>query len=291
MYLRHDILRKNGKAYSYWRLVKSVRVGKKVRQQTVADLGPLNRAGQEQARALARKLGGDQEQPGLFDPPIDKEVAEIRLNGVRLERVRRFGDVWLAMKLWRMAGLDTFFEKCLPVGREDIPWSTMAEILTVARLCEPSSELHIAEDWIRKTSLANMLLIDESVINEDRLYRGLDEMLPFKEALEKHLKDKWEGLFEVSYDLLLYDVTSTYFEGQAAGNPQAQRGYSRDHRGDCKQVCVGLVVTKGGFPLGYEQFPGNLHDSETVKQIASQKGSDTTEKCSASLCQTPMRFS
>ena len=267
MYLRHDTIRKNGKAYSYWRLVKSVRDGKKVRQQTVADLGPLDRAGQEQARALARKLGGDQDQPGLFDPPIEKEVAEIRLNGVRLERVRRFGDVWVAMKLWRMAGLDEFFEKCLPVGREDIPWAAMAEVLTIARLCEPSSELHIAEDWIRKTAACDVLMLDETAINEDRLYRGLDEMLPFKEALEKHLKARWEGLFEVTYDLLLYDVTSTYFEGQALGNPQAKRGYSRDHRPDCKQVCVGLVVAKGGYPLGYEQFPGNIHDSQTVKTI------------------------
>ena len=143
----------------------------------------------------------------------------------------------------------------------------MAELLTIARLCEPSSELHIAEDWLRKTALADILGVAEEKINEDRLYRGLDKLLPLKAALESHLKEKWEGLFGIKYDLLLYDVTSTYFEGQVKGNPQAQRGHSRDHRPDCKQVCIGLVVTREGMPLGYEVFPGNLNDSKTVKTI------------------------
>ncbi|MEK7374397.1 MAG: IS1634 family transposase, partial [Thermodesulfobacteriota bacterium] len=140
-----------------------------------------------------------------------------------------------------------------------------AKILTVARLCEPLSELHIAEDWLRKTALADILGIDEEKINEDRLYRGLDKALPLKPALEAHVKKQWEGLFDIKYDLLLYDITSTYFEGKMDGNPQARRGHSRDHRPDCKQVCIGLVVTRDGMPLGYEVFPGNLHDSKTVK--------------------------
>lgn len=267
MFLRHSTIRKNGKTHTYWRLVRSIRVGKKVRQETVAELGALNRAGQERARALARKLGGDRDQPGLFDPPMEHEVAEVRLNGVRLERMRRFGDVWLGMKLWRMAKLDVFFEEHLPVGKEEIPWAVMAEILTIARLCEPSSELHIAEDWLRKTALCDMLGLEETLVNDDRLYRGLDEVLPLKDALQAHLKKQWEGLFEVKYDLLLYDVTSVYFEGEALRNPEAQRGHSRDHRPDCKQVCIGLVVTRGGHPLGYEQFAGNVHDSKTVREI------------------------
>ena len=214
---------------------------------------------------LARRLGGHAEQAGLFDPPLDKEVAQVRLNGVKLERVRRFGDVWLACKLWRMAKFDEFFETQLGRGSEDIPWSTMAKILTVARFCEPSSELHIAEDWLRKTALADILGVDEEQVNDDRLYRGLDKVLPLKAALESHVKKQWEGLFDIKYDLLLYDITSTYFEGKMEGNPQARRGHSRDHRRDCKQVCIGLVVTREGMPLGYEVFPGNLHDSKTVK--------------------------
>jgi transposase len=267
MYLRHTTRRKDGKTHVYWQLVRSVRIGKKVRQETVAHLGELDAKGRLRAGELARRLGGHAEQPGLFDQPLEKEVVEVRLNGVKLERVRRFGDVWLACKLWRMAKLDEFFESHLPQGWEDIPWSTMAKILTVARLCEPSSELHIAEDWLRKTALADILGVDEEKVNEDRLYRGLDKVLPLKAALEAHVKKQWEGLFAIQYDLLLYDITSTYFEGQMLGNPQARRGHSRDHRPDCKQVCIGLVVTREGMPLGYEVFPGNLHDSKTVKTI------------------------
>lgn len=269
MYLRHSVVRKDGKAHTYWRLVRSVRIGKKVRQETVAQLGELDEKGRLRARELAERLGGHIAQPGLFDPPLEKEVIQIRLNGVRLERVRRFGDVWLGYKLWRMAKLDEFFEKRLVRGDEEIPWWTMAELLTIARLCEPSSELHIAEDWLRKTSLADILGVAEEKINEDRLYRGLDKILPLKTELEAHLREKWEGLFGIKYDLLLYDVTSTYFEGQVKGNPQAQRGHSRDHRPDCKQVCIGLVVTREGMPLGYEVFPGNLNDSKTVQSVVT----------------------
>ena len=224
MYLRHSTFHKNGKTHTYWRLVKSVRTGKKVRQETVAELGELNWQGRLKAQALAQRLGAEREPPGLFDAPIEKEVAEVRLNVVALERVRRFGDVWLGTKLWSMAGLDAFFEKELTEGKEDIPWSMMAEILTIARLCEPSSKLHIAEDWLRKTALADLLGVTEEKINENRLYRGMDKVLPLKEGLENHLKERWQTMFNVSYDLLLYDVTSTYFEGQMKKNPQARRG-------------------------------------------------------------------
>ncbi|MEA3428224.1 MAG: IS1634 family transposase [Thermodesulfobacteriota bacterium] len=265
MYLRYTVRRKNGKTHKYWQLVKSVRIGKKVRQEIVAQLGELNAQGQLRANKLARQLGGHIEQPGLFDPPLEKEVAQVRLNGIKLKRIRRFGNIWIGYKLWRMAKLDKFFEENLPRGREDISWATMTEIMTIARLCEPSSELHISEDWLRKTALADMLCIDEEKINEDRLYRGLDKILLLKKALEAHLKGLWEGMFGIQYDLLLYDITSTYFEGKMEENAQAKRGHSRDHRSDCKQVCIGLVVTKEGMPLGYEVFSGNLHDSKTVK--------------------------
>jgi hypothetical protein len=184
MYLRHDVIHKDGKDHSCWRLVRSVRVGRKVRRQTVAHLGELDAKGRLRAQALARELGGHQEPPGLFDPPLDKEVAQVRLNGVRMERVRRFGDVWMGQKLWRMAKLDEFFDKTLVKGEEEIPWGVMAELLVIARLCEPSSELHIAEDWLRKTALSELLGVAEEKINDDRLYRGLDKILPWKEALE-----------------------------------------------------------------------------------------------------------
>jgi transposase len=146
----------------------------------------------------------------------------------------------------------------------------MAAVLVVARLCEPSSELHIAEDWFRRTALDDLLGVPETKVNDDRCYRGLDKLLEHKDALEKHIKDRLGSMFELDYDLLLYDITSTYFEGQAEANELAKRGHSRDHRTDCKQVCIGLVVTRDGFPLGFEVFAGNRHDSTTLREIVER---------------------
>jgi transposase len=143
----------------------------------------------------------------------------------------------------------------------------MAAVLVIARLCEPSSELHIAEDWYRRTALEDLLGLPADRVNDDRLYRALDRLLPHKEAMEQHLVKRLGELFDISYDLLLYDVTSTYFEGQAERNPLAMRGHSRDHRPDCKQVCIAMVVTREGMPLGYEVFAGNRTDVTTVEEI------------------------
>lgn len=155
----------------------------------------------------------------------------------------------------------------MPPGRERVPWSLTALILVIARLCEPSSELHIAEHFYRQTALCDLLGVPIEHVDDNRLYRGLDALLPHKPALEAFLKRRFGELFAIEYDLLLYDVTSTYFEGQAEANPLAKRGYSRDHRSDCKQVCIGLVVTRCGLPLGYEVFAGNRHDSTTLQEI------------------------
>lgn len=270
MYLRHSTVTKNGKTHTYWRLVRSVRVGRKVRQETVAQLGELDAKGRIAARHLADSIVGLERQPGLFDEQLADEPITVIPSQLRLERGRRFGDVWLVWKLWQALGLDTWLEKHLPIGNEDVPWSVMAAVLVIARVCEPSSELHIAEDWFRRTSLSDLLGLPEAKVNDDRLYRALDQILPYKDALETHLKDRLGTLFTLEYDILLYDVTSTYFEGQANGNSQAARGYSRDHRPDCKQVCIGLVVSRDGFPLGYEVFAGNRRDSTTLQEIVKR---------------------
>lgn len=259
---------KDGKAHTYWRLVRSVRVGRKVVQQTVAQLGELDAEGRAQARALARTITGGREQADLFAPiPAEAPPIPVRLDRVRLERSRLFGDVWLGWTLWRALHLDTLLERLLPIGREEVPWATMALVLVLARLCEPSSELHIAEDWYRRTALDDVLALPAPLVNDDRCYRALDRLLPHKTALEQHLVQRLGELFALDYELLLYDVTSTYFEGAAARNPLAQRGHSRDHRPDCKQVCLALVVTREGMPLGYELFAGNKTDVTTVKEI------------------------
>jgi len=270
MYLRHTTVTKGGKTHTYWRLVRSVRVGRNVRQVTVAQLGELDADGQLAARNLAERLVGVERQPGLFEDDAPAEPIPLDLRGLRLERGRRFGDVWLAWRLWQAVGLDQLLERLLPTGREEIPWATMAAVLVIARLCEPSSELHLAEDWFRRTALDDLLGVAEAKVNDDRCYRGLDHLLVHKDAMEMHLKERLGTLFALDYDLLLYDVTSTYFEGQAKANPLAQRGHSRDHRSDCKQVCIGLVVTRDGFPLGFEIFAGNRHDSTTLREIVER---------------------
>ena len=268
MYLRHSTIRKDGKAHTYWRLVRSVRRDGKVVQETVAQLGELDGEGRAKARALARQITGRADQADLFeDATPSRASVPVRLDRVRVERGRRFGDVWLGWRLWQALGLDRFCAEHLPEGREEVPWSTTAAILVLARLCEPSSELHIAEDWYRRTALEDLLGVPAEQVNEDRLYRGLDRLLPHKRALEAHLKERLGELFAIDYDLLLYDVTSTYFEGQALANPMAKRGHSRDHRPDCKQVCIALVVTRQGLPLGYEVFEGNRVDVTTVEEI------------------------
>jgi transposase len=267
MYLRHTTRRKDGKVHRYWRLVRSVRVGGRVVQQTVAQLGELDAAGRAQARALARTITGEREQPDLFAPVEADPGVPVCLRRIRLERGRSFGDVWLGWTLWRALRLDEILARLLPEGREAVPWATMAAVLVLARLCEPSSELHIAEDWYRRTALEDLLALPAARVNDDRLYRALDQLLAHKTALEQHLVARLGELFALDYDLLLYDVTSTYFEGQAAGNPLAQRGHSRDHRPDCKQVCIALVVSREGMPVGYELFAGNRTDVTTVEEI------------------------
>src|SRR5580693_5159202 len=269
MYLRHTTRRKDGKVHRYWSLVRSVRVGRRVIQQTVAHLGEIDERGRIEARALARHLIGAPEQAQLFDDGSDHLTVPVRLKGIAIERSRQFGDVYLALALWRGIGLEELCERLLPIGQERIAWAKLAAVLVAARFCEPSSELHIAEDWYRRTALCDLLQLGDEEITKDRLYRGLDHLLVHKAALEAHLSQRCGELFAVTNEVLLYDVTSTYFEGRADRNAQAQRGYSRDHRPDCKQVLIALVVTFDGFPLGYEVFAGNTHDSRTLQTIVA----------------------
>jgi len=270
MYLRYSTVRKNGKSHKYWRLVRSVRRGSQVRQETVAHLGELDAEGRAKASALARHfLGRKTAQLEFFDEGPTAPMP-VRLDQVRVERSRSFGDVWLGWVLWKTLGLDDFCHDAFPAGRETVSWADTAAILAIARLCEPSSELHIAEDWYRRTAMEDLLGVASDRVEETRLYRALDRLLPHKRALESHLKQRFGELFALDYDLLLYDVTSTYFEGEASRNPQAQRGYSRDSRPDCKQVCIGLVVTRDGYPLGYEVFDGNRVDVTTVEEIVEE---------------------
>jgi len=272
MFLRRHHRKKNGETYQYWTLVESVRTSRGPRQRTVATLGKLPGLDDE-ARLGWEHIAGildgkarqrDLLEPAESDPP---QWATVDLGAMRVERLRRFGEVYLGLALWRRLDLDRFLNEAMEPGREQIPWSTMACILTLARFCAPSSELQIAEFWVGKTALDDLLGVPAAKVNDDRLYRGLDALLPQRDKLFAHLQKTYGELFGTTYDLLLYDVTSTTFEGQGAGNPQAKRGYSRDHRPDCVQVCIALVVTPEGLALAYEVFDGNRTDVTTVEQI------------------------
>ena len=275
MYLKRCGPSKSKKEQVYWELVESYRTERGPRQRVVAYLGDIN-----QTEGIAVKQAAEEKksywQSRLFDETGKPEWVEVDTRRIRVGRMSDFGGYWLGLQMLEKLELTSFLEQTIPQGRESIEWCIMSLALVLWRLCEPSSELHMVEHLYDKSPLGDLLGIPDEKMNETRLYRCLDNLLPHKVALEKHLKGRLGELFNLEYDLLLYDVTSTYFEGEAADNEQAKRGYSRDHRPDCKQVCIALVVSREGLPLGYEVFNGNRHDATTVedivKKIESQYG-------------------
>lgn len=282
MFLRRHRKEVNGEVYESWTLCESVRTPAGPRQRIVATLGKLDHgaaaegAGWDELEAL---LDGRPRPPrpprqltlgedGREAPPAEAPRWEqVDLRGVRVEGARDFGAVYLGLALWRRLKLHTLLEELIEPGDEEVPWPVMASILTVARLCAQRSELGIAEHWYQRTALADLLGVRWEKINPDRLYRGLDVLRAHKEKLCAHLMERYRDWFGVRFEFLLYDVTSTFFEGQALQNEQAARGYSRDSRPDCPQVCIGLVCTPDGLPLSFEVFPGNRTDVATVEEI------------------------
>jgi transposase len=264
MFIRPCYRKKDGKRHAYWALVESARTASGPRQRVVAYLGqmtPAERRGVKHAAAETTPSG----QRSFIEEP--EEIAEVQVSRVTVERCRAFGGPWLGWELVRQVGLDGILREAIPGGREEVPWGVMALTLVLGRMCDPSSELRLAEHVYRSSALEDVLGVPAEKVNDDRLYRALDALWPRKEELEVFLKERLGKLFDLKYDLILYDVTSTYFEGEAAGNPLAQRGYSRDHRPDCKQVCLALVVSQEGMPLGYEVFAGNRTDVTTLEEI------------------------
>ena len=275
MFLRRNRRTINEECYEYWTLVKTVRTARGPRQQIVATLGKepglesRSRHGWEQvADLLEGRTPGVQGQLGeglARTPPA--HWAQVDLRGVRVERVREFGPVYLALSLWRRLGLHTLLQEIIAAGDEEVPWELTACLLTVARFCGQRSELEVAERWYADSALEDLLGVPSGQVNDARLYRGLDVLHAHKEQLCQHLLRRYQDWFGVEFEFLLYDVTSTYFEGQALRNPKAARGYSRDHRPDCKQVNIGLVVTPEGLPISYEIFAGNTADVTTVQDM------------------------
>jgi transposase len=271
MFLRRNRRKFKGESYEYWTLVESVRTSQGPRQRLVATVGKLPglndevRVGWEHIGEILD--GRAHQRDFLKQEPDPPQWARLDVSRLRVERLRSFGDVFVGLALWRRLKLDRFFDEAMESGREAIPWSRVACILALARFCAPSSELQIADFWYGKTALDDLVGVSTDQVNDDRLYRGLDELLPHKDGLFRHFQQVYGELFGTTFDLLLYDITSTYFEGQGAANPQARHGYSRDGRPDCVQVCIALVVTPEGLPLAYEVFDGNRTDVTTVEEI------------------------
>lgn len=273
MYLRPNRRKKNGVSYEYWTLVETVRTERGPRQRIVGNLGKLPGLDEEERigwEEVGQILSGQprKRQPSLFgSEPEPPDWATVDLRCVKADRLRRFGDVYLALAVWKRLGLDGLLREVMAEDGAEIGWDLLACLLVLARFCEPSSELAIAERFYGKTALDDLLGIPTGKINGDRLYRALDALLPYKDAICSHLVGRYAQWFGTQVDFLLYDVTSTYFEGKAERNRLVARGYSRDHRPDCQQVCIGLVVTPEGLPVGYEVFAGNRADVTTLDDM------------------------
>jgi hypothetical protein len=274
MFLKCSTRRKDGKIHRSWSIVESRRVGRRVVQKHVLYLGEVNdrqRASWERAVSVIDETSGECRQLSLI--PADRVISAaevdalpIRLSALRLEHPRQWGGCWLADALWRELHLDTFFAARLGCSREDTNWEKVLRALTIYRLLSPGSEWRMHRHWFATTALPDLLEVDASVAQPATLYRCHDRLLKHKEALFAHLRERWADLFAARYDVLLYDLTSTYFEcdrPEAADDPR-QFGYSRDRRSDCVQVVIAMVVTPEGLPLAYEMMPGNTADKTTL---------------------------
>jgi len=277
MFLKPHVRHKDGKRHVYYSLTESLRVSRKrVVQRTVLHLGELNTTQIErwQRTIEAVQEDGQRRQMRLFTdregspvPVAAEDVAEVILSSLVVRRPRRFGACWIGCKLWEELGLGAFWQGVLAEQRGEVPWAKVVELLVVNRLCDPRSELFIHEKWFAQTAMDLLLDCTAAVAEKDRLYRALDRIVGHKPELEQHLAARWRDLFGASFDVLLYDLTSTYFEGDVQEVDKAARGYSRDHRPDCAQVVIALVVTPEGFPLSYEVFEGNRTDVTTLETM------------------------
>jgi transposase len=275
MFFKCSTRRKDGKEHRSWSIVESRRVGRSVVQRHVLYLGEINdsqRAAWQKAIEVFDEQDGQTRQCALFPedrtPPVSNTPAvQVRLDQLQLCRPRTWGACWLGDQLWRDLQLDTFFAARLGQSREGTDWEKVLRLLTLYRLLSPGSEWRLHRHWFGTTAMADLLGVDERIAQDDTLYRGLDGLLEHKDALFAHLRGRWSDLFGATFDVLLYDLTSTYFECDVPEDDQDPRrfGYSRDKRSDCVQVIVALVVTPEGLPLAYEMFPGNTADKTTLR--------------------------
>jgi transposase len=274
MYLRSNKRKKDGKEHTYYTIVESRRVGAgRVVQKQVLYLGEIN---DSQQAAWRKTLEVFDEQQQRMTPlslfaenravPADAlDSVQVKLSEMKLERARAYGNCWLGCQLWQQLQLDQFWSEKLPPGREKVEWAQVLELLVVNRLIDPGSEFRLHRQWFDQSAMDVLLGQDFAVAEKDRLYRCLDRVLEHKQELFVHLKQRWQDLFQAEFDLLLYDLTSSYVEGEAEQNPKAKYGYSRDGKPNCKQVVIALVITPSGLPMAYEVMDGNTADKSTLR--------------------------
>ena len=277
VHLKCRIRRKDGKEHRTWSIVESRRVCGQVVHQHVVYLGEVSDAQQatwERALSVFDETNGLMRQMEFL--PEDREITasevdavQVRLSAMSLERPRQWGACWLADSLWSQLHLDRFFAARLGGTREGTDWEKVLRIVTIYRLLSPGSEWRLHRQWFGTTALPDLLGVDERAVQPATLYRSLDLLLAHKEALFGHLRERWSDLFGARYDILLYDLTSTYFECDVPEDETDPRrfGYSRDRRSDCVQVVIALVVTPEGLPLAYEMLPGNTADKTTLQAM------------------------
>jgi transposase len=285
MFLRTHTRIKDGKEHRYYTVVESRRLQSgKVAQRQVLYLGEINDSQQASWRKTLEVFDEAERRLtalSLFpeDRPVPADAmdsVQVKLSEMKLERARPYGNCWLGCELWRQLQLDRFWSEKLPRGRESVAWPQVLELLAVNRLIDPGSEFRLHRQWFDQSAMDVLLGQDFAVAEKDRLYRCLDRVLEHKQDLFVHLQQRWKDLFDAEFDLLLYDLTSTYVEGEAEQNPKARYGYSRDKRPDCKQVVIALIVTPSGLPLAYEVMAGNTSEKTTLRgfldSIESQYG-------------------
>jgi len=276
MFLRSTNRKKDGKDHRYFSIVENHRLaGGKSVQRTVLYLGEINDQQQAAWRRTLDVFIEDEERyatislfPDDWELPADElDSVQVKLSGLELRRPRVFGNCWLACELWHQLGLDEFWQQRLPEAREAVSWEKVLRLLVANRLLDPGSEFHVHRQWFVDSAMDELLETDFAVAEKDRLYRCLDRVWEHKQELFVWLKQKWADLFHADFEVLLYDLTSTYFEGEMEQNPKAKRGYSRDQRPDCLQLVIALVVTPDGFPLAYEVMNGNTSDRTTLRDF------------------------
>lgn len=279
MFLRSYQRRKNGKLHRYYSVVENRRVANgRVVQKTVLYLGEITSDQEQVWRKTLKVFDADQNKPVykcLFATeqtlsPEHIDTIGIHLSQLRLSKPRAFGDCWLGCHLWESLHLDAFWQRRIDCYRTSVPFSKVLKLLVINRLIKPGAEFYIHQHWFDQTAMDVLLNCDFTVAQKNRLYQCLDKILPYKDELCAYLKQQWETLFDIDYEVLLYDLTSTYFEGLCEQNPKAQFGHSKERRSDCRQVLIALVVTPDGFPLNYEVLAGNTAEKTTLAELLSK---------------------